>query len=66
MDELLGVFLEGRDGIEGEFVVCGYLDRGARYHHGSYRFIGSKEVLGDCAGNGDEVRFEVVGVADDK
>lgn len=60
------MLFEGCDSVEGEFVVCSYLDRGARNDHGGQGFVSAEEVFGDGVGDGDKVRFEVVGVADDE
>lgn len=58
------MLLEGRDGVEDEFVVGGDYLGGAGDGHGGEGFVGFEEVLFEGAGEGDEVRFEVFGVAD--
>ena len=55
MHEILGVFLERRDGIEGELVVGCDLDGGAGDNHGGEGFVGAEEVFGYGEGYGDEV-----------
>lgn len=64
--ELLAVFLEGGDGVEGEFVVRGDLLGGAGDDEGGDGFVGADEVFGESEGDNDEVGFEVVAIADDE
>lgn len=66
MHELLAVFLEGGDGVEGEFVVGGDLLRGAGDDEGGDGFVGAEEILCEGEGDDDEVGFKVVAVADDE
>lgn len=61
--EFLRMFLERGDGVEGEFIIGGYLDCGARDDHGSQGFIGAEKIFGEVTRDGYEVAFEVVGIA---
>ena len=62
----MAVLLEGRNGVEREFVIRVYLYGRARYYPARYRFVALEKVLGQLRRNSNQMCFEVFGVLDDQ
>ena len=65
VQELGRVLLERNDGVQGELVIGSDADGTAGDHHGRERFVGFEEVFDGGVGDGEEVRFEVLGVGEE-
>lgn len=60
--KLRAVLAECRDAVQGEFVVFSYQGCRAGNNHGGYSFVSLKEFFHLLRWNGNEVRFDVLGV----